>query len=111
MSLGSHTPVLLAAAVESLRVRADGVYVDCTFGRAIVIHLLRAVSNVGLLGEYGRWILHRREGFDSRSALALRVQREPQVPVRSFEVLAHVALRSVGQLGKKRIERDRLRSE
>ena len=33
MSLGSHTPGLLQAAVEGLRVRADGVYVDCTFGR------------------------------------------------------------------------------
>lgn len=33
MSFGSHTPVLLQAAVEGLKVRADGVYVDCTFGR------------------------------------------------------------------------------
>ena len=33
MSPGSHTPVLLHAAVDSLKVRADGVYVDCTFGR------------------------------------------------------------------------------
>ena len=33
MSLGSHTPVLLQAAVDGLKVRADGVYVDCTFGR------------------------------------------------------------------------------
>ena len=33
MSLGSHTPVLLEAAVDGLKVRADGVYVDCTFGR------------------------------------------------------------------------------
>ena len=33
MSFGSHTPVLLDAAVEGLQVRADGVYVDCTFGR------------------------------------------------------------------------------
>ncbi|MEO8441002.1 MAG: 16S rRNA (cytosine(1402)-N(4))-methyltransferase RsmH [Betaproteobacteria bacterium] len=33
MSLGSHTPVLLQAAVAGLKVRADGVYVDCTFGR------------------------------------------------------------------------------
>ena len=33
MSLGSHTPVLLQAAVAGLQVRADGVYVDCTFGR------------------------------------------------------------------------------
>ncbi len=33
MSPGSHSPVLLYAAVDSLKVRADGVYVDCTFGR------------------------------------------------------------------------------
>ncbi len=33
MSLGSHVPVLLKAAVDGLRVRAAGVYVDCTFGR------------------------------------------------------------------------------
>ncbi len=33
MSLGSHTPVLLQAAVGGLQVRAGGVYVDCTFGR------------------------------------------------------------------------------
>lgn len=33
MSRGSHVPVLLKAAVDGLKVRADGVYVDCTFGR------------------------------------------------------------------------------
>ena len=33
MSLGSHAAVLLQAAVDGLKVRADGVYVDCTFGR------------------------------------------------------------------------------
>ncbi|MBI2224312.1 MAG: 16S rRNA (cytosine(1402)-N(4))-methyltransferase RsmH [Betaproteobacteria bacterium] len=32
MSQGSHLPVLLDAAVDSLKVRADGVYADCTFG-------------------------------------------------------------------------------
>jgi len=33
VSVGSHSSVLLEAAVDSLKVRADGVYVDCTFGR------------------------------------------------------------------------------
>ncbi len=33
MSRGSHVTVLLKAAVDGLQVRADGVYVDCTFGR------------------------------------------------------------------------------
>ena len=33
MSVGSHSPVLLHVAVDSLKVQADGVYVDCTFGR------------------------------------------------------------------------------
>jgi 16S rRNA (cytosine1402-N4)-methyltransferase len=32
VSQGSHLPVLLHAAVDGLNVRADGVYVDCTFG-------------------------------------------------------------------------------
>ena len=33
MSVGSHRAVLLEGAVQELKVRADGVYVDCTFGR------------------------------------------------------------------------------
>jgi len=33
VSVGSHTAVLLEEAVDGLRVRGDGCYVDCTFGR------------------------------------------------------------------------------
>jgi 16S rRNA (cytosine1402-N4)-methyltransferase len=29
----AHTPVLLAQVIDALRVRADGIYMDCTFGR------------------------------------------------------------------------------
>lgn len=29
----AHTPVLLAEVIEGLRVQADGIYIDCTFGR------------------------------------------------------------------------------
>jgi 16S rRNA (cytosine1402-N4)-methyltransferase len=42
--VGSHTAVFLEEAVEGLNLRADGIYVDCTFGRgghsrAILAHL------------------------------------------------------------------------
>jgi len=33
VSEGSHTTVLLEQAVDGLKVRSDGTYVDCTFGR------------------------------------------------------------------------------
>lgn len=29
----AHTPVLLAQVIDALRVQADGIYMDCTFGR------------------------------------------------------------------------------
>ena len=33
LSAGGHRPVLLAEALAALDVKADGIYVDCTFGR------------------------------------------------------------------------------
>ena len=33
MDANQHQPVLLAEAVSSLRIRGDGIYLDCTFGR------------------------------------------------------------------------------
>jgi 16S rRNA (cytosine1402-N4)-methyltransferase len=56
VSLGSHTPVLLQAAVEGLRVRADGVYVDCTFGRGG-----HSRGILARLGERGRLIALDRD--------------------------------------------------
>ena len=58
MSRGSHVPVLLKAAVDGLKVRADGVYVDCTFGR----------------GGHSREIL-RRLGAQGR---LIALDRDPQ---------------------------------
>jgi len=53
VSEGSHTAVLLGEAVEGLKVRGDGCYVDCTFGRgghsrAILAQLGRAGRLVAL---------------------------------------------------------------
>jgi 16S rRNA (cytosine1402-N4)-methyltransferase len=53
VSRGSHTAVLLEEAVEGLKVRGDGCYVDCTFGRgghsrAILARLGRAGRLVAL---------------------------------------------------------------
>ena len=49
MSGGSHTAVLLEQAVEGLKVRSDGRYVDCTFGRGGHSRLILA-----RLGRAGR---------------------------------------------------------
>ena len=56
MSRGSHTPVLLQAAVDGLKVRADGVYVDCTFGRGG--HSREILAR---LGAHGRLIALDRD--------------------------------------------------
>ena len=56
MSFGSHTAVLLERAVEELRVRADGTYVDCTFGRGGHSRMI-----LSRLGERGRLIALDRD--------------------------------------------------
>ena len=56
MSLGSHIPVLLEEAVAGLKVRADGVYVDCTFGRGG--HSREILAR---LGKHGRLIALDRD--------------------------------------------------
>ena len=49
MSRGSHVTVLLKAAVDGLKVRADGVYVDCTFGRGG--HSREILARLGVRGR------------------------------------------------------------
>lgn len=51
-----HLPVMLAEAVEGLRVKADGIYLDGTFGRG---GHARAV--LGRLGPQGRLLLMDRD--------------------------------------------------
>ena len=49
MSGGSHTAVLLEQAVDGLKVRGDGCYVDCTFGRGG--HSRRILARLGSAGR------------------------------------------------------------
>ncbi|MBI2508499.1 MAG: 16S rRNA (cytosine(1402)-N(4))-methyltransferase RsmH, partial [Betaproteobacteria bacterium] len=49
MSGGSHTAVLPQQAVDGLNVRADGIYVDCTYGRGGHSRLI--LSRLGAAGR------------------------------------------------------------
>ena len=66
MSGGSHTAVLLEQAVDGLKVRSDGCYVDCTFGR----------------GGHSRLILARL----GRAGRLIAIDRDPQAVAAGGEI-------------------------
>ena len=66
MSGGSHRAVLLEQAVDGLKVRSDGCYVDCTFGR----------------GGHSRAILARLGG----AGRLLALDRDPQAVAAGGEI-------------------------
>jgi len=66
VSGGSHSAVLLGEAVEGLKVRGDGCYVDCTFGR----------------GGHSRLILARL----GRAGRLLALDRDPQAVAAGGEI-------------------------
>jgi len=86
---GGHRPVLLAAAVDALNVKPDGVYVDCTFGRG---GHSRAI--LARLAERGRLIALDRDLDAVRAAGAID---DPRFTVRhaSFARVAGT-VRSLG---------------
>ena len=52
----AHTPVLLAEVIDGLQVQADGIYLDCTFGRGGHTRAL-----LGKLGPHGRVVAIDRD--------------------------------------------------
>jgi 16S rRNA (cytosine1402-N4)-methyltransferase len=72
--VNAHRPVLLAEAIEALRTRPDGIYVDATFGRG---GHTRAV--LARLGPHGRVIALDRDPEAVAAAAALD---EPRLTMR-----------------------------
>jgi 16S rRNA (cytosine1402-N4)-methyltransferase len=63
---GEHAPVLRDAAIDSLAIRADGCYVDATFGRGG-----HAGEILGRLGEEGKLIAIDRDPEAAAAAAVL----------------------------------------
>lgn len=83
----SHTPVLLAEVIEGLRVVADGIYMDCTFGRGGHTRAL-----LEKLGPHGRVVAIDRDPQAVAVGCALAAQ-DPRVSVAhaNFDRIAMVA--------------------
>jgi len=85
---GDHAPVLRDAAIESLAIRADGCYVDATFGRGG-----HAGEILGRLGEEGRLTAIDRDP-EAAAAAALLFDADARarfVRARFSELGSHVA--------------------
>jgi 16S rRNA (cytosine1402-N4)-methyltransferase len=84
LTQSAHTPVLLAAAVEALRIRPDGTYADTTFGRGG-----HATAILAQLGPRGRLIALDRDPEAVRAAQSIR---DPRFSIRHarFSELAQV---------------------
>ena len=89
---GEHAPVLRNAAIESLAIRADGCYVDATFGRGG-----HAGEILGRLGEEGKLVAFDRDP-EAAAAAAVLFHADPRarfVRARFSELLQHVGPDSV----------------
>jgi 16S rRNA (cytosine1402-N4)-methyltransferase len=83
---GEHAPVLLDAALDALAVRADGFYVDATYGRGG-----HAGGILGRLGEKGRLLVIDRDP-EACAAAAKRFAGDTRVRIEQspFSALARL---------------------
>ncbi len=88
MSAGSHAPVMLEQAVDGLNVRANGIYVDCTFGRGG--HSRRVLEQ---LGQSGRLIAIDRD-LDAVAAGGEIVDERFSIVHGAFGQLRDIAMRA-----------------
>ncbi len=74
-AMNLHRPVMLDEALAGLTVRADGVYVDCTFGRgghsAAMLDRLGARGRLLGLDQDPQAVAHARERFGADSRFAI----------------------------------------
>ena len=84
MTQSAHQPVLLAEALEALRIRPDGVYVDATFGRGG-----HSAAILARLSPRGRLVALDR---DPEAVAAAQSIRDPRFAFRHarFSELAQV---------------------
>ena len=84
MTPSTHRPVLLAEAIEALRIRPDGAYVDATFGRGG-----HSVAILARLSPQGRLIALDR---DPEAVAVAQSIRDPRFAIRHarFSQLAAV---------------------
>ena len=92
MSEGSHAAVLLEQAIEGLKVRSDGCYVDCTFGRGGHSRLILA-----RLGAGGRLVAVDRDPQAVAAGGEIRDARFRMLHGRFSRVAALAAQAGVGR--------------
>lgn len=97
MKTAQHTSVLLNEAVEALRIQANGLYVDATFGRGG--HSRALLARLAALGQGGRLWVFDKDPEAIAAAHALQAEWQAQQAKQKRGVQMHVVHDSFAALG------------